>query len=114
MNDTPPNPGTVGEATQSATQDAPVAPADNRIEAPPIAEPSPASAPAPTPPPENAAAVSAPAAAPTVNADAAPEPAPMEHGIGVLIVNLGTPDAPDAAAVRRYLKEFLSDPRVIE
>ena len=38
----------------------------------------------------------------------------MEHGIGVLLVNLGTPDAPDAKAVRRYLKQFLTDPRVIE
>ncbi len=119
MNDTPPNPGTVGEATQDATQDAtkdapPVAPADHRVEAPPIAEPLPASAPTPTPTPENAAAASAPAAAPTVNADAATEPAPVERGIGVLIVNLGTPDAPDAAAVRRYLKQFLTDPRVIE
>ena len=35
-------------------------------------------------------------------------------GIGVLLVNLGTPDAADAPAVRRYLKEFLTDPRVIE
>jgi ferrochelatase len=34
--------------------------------------------------------------------------------IGVLLINLGTPDAPDAPAVRRYLKEFLTDPRVIE
>ena len=34
--------------------------------------------------------------------------------IGVLLINLGTPDAPTAAAVRRYLAEFLSDPRVIE
>jgi len=34
--------------------------------------------------------------------------------IGVLLVNLGTPDAPTPAAVRRYLKEFLSDPRVVE
>ena len=34
--------------------------------------------------------------------------------IGVLLVNLGTPDAPKARAVRRYLAEFLSDPRVIE
>jgi protoporphyrin/coproporphyrin ferrochelatase len=34
--------------------------------------------------------------------------------IGVLLVNLGTPDAPEASAVRRYLREFLSDPRVIE
>ncbi len=32
----------------------------------------------------------------------------------VLLVNLGTPEAPTAAAVRRYLKEFLSDPRVVE
>jgi ferrochelatase len=34
--------------------------------------------------------------------------------VGVLLVNLGTPDAPEAGAVRRYLAEFLSDPRVIE
>ena len=34
--------------------------------------------------------------------------------IGVLLVNLGTPDAPTTPAVRRYLAEFLSDPRVVE
>jgi ferrochelatase len=34
--------------------------------------------------------------------------------IGVLLVNLGTPDAPTTAAVRRYLAEFLADPRVVE
>ena len=34
--------------------------------------------------------------------------------IGVLLINLGTPDAPEPTAVRRYLAEFLSDPRVIE
>ena len=34
--------------------------------------------------------------------------------VGVLLINLGTPDAPEARAVRRYLAEFLSDPRVIE
>jgi ferrochelatase len=33
---------------------------------------------------------------------------------GILMVNLGTPDAPDRASVRRYLKEFLWDPRVVE
>ncbi len=33
---------------------------------------------------------------------------------GVLLINLGTPQAPTAAAVRKYLKEFLSDPRVVE
>ncbi len=39
---------------------------------------------------------------------------PRVDGVGVLLVNLGTPDAPEAAAVRRYLSEFLSDPRVVE
>ena len=34
--------------------------------------------------------------------------------IGVLLINLGTPDAPEARAVRRYLAEFLSDRRVVE
>jgi protoporphyrin/coproporphyrin ferrochelatase len=34
--------------------------------------------------------------------------------VGVLLVNLGTPDSADARGVRAYLKEFLSDPRVIE
>lgn len=38
-------------------------------------------------------------------------PAPR---VGVLLINLGTPDAPDAKSVRRYLAEFLSDPRVVE
>ncbi len=41
-----------------------------------------------------------------------------EHGqaesLGVLVVNLGTPDAPTTSAVRRYLREFLWDPRVVE
>jgi protoporphyrin/coproporphyrin ferrochelatase len=40
---------------------------------------------------------------------------PAEAGrVGVLLVNLGTPDAPKPRAVRRYLREFLSDRRVIE
>ncbi len=34
--------------------------------------------------------------------------------VGVLLVNLGTPDAPTPAAVKRYLSEFLMDPRVVE
>src|ERR1700681_2459357 len=34
--------------------------------------------------------------------------------LGVLLVNLGTPDAPTPKAVRRYLAQFLSDPRVVE
>ncbi len=44
--------------------------------------------------------------------DALP-PTPMPH-IAVLLVNLGTPDAPTPQAVRRFLRQFLSDPRVIE
>lgn len=44
-----------------------------------------------------------------------PDHPPVEAGtIGVLLVNLGTPDAPTPAAVKRYLAEFLSDPRVVE
>ena len=43
---------------------------------------------------------------------------PFQHGgarrIGVLLLNLGTPDAPTVVAVRRYLAEFLSDRRVVE
>ena len=46
-----------------------------------------------------------------------PEP-PYHHGTtektAVLLINLGTPEAPTPAAVRRYLKEFLSDRRVVE
>lgn len=33
---------------------------------------------------------------------------------GLLLINLGTPDAPSVRAVRRYLREFLSDPRVLD
>ena len=46
-----------------------------------------------------------------------PEPT-YRHGsaakTAVVLINLGTPEAPTAPAVRRYLKEFLSDPRVVE
>ncbi|MEI8401811.1 MAG: ferrochelatase, partial [Alcaligenaceae bacterium] len=44
-----------------------------------------------------------------------PWPKPFKTGgVGVILVNLGTPDEPTAPAIRRYLREFLSDPRVIE
>ena len=33
---------------------------------------------------------------------------------GILLINIGTPDQPDTKSVRRYLKEFLSDPRVVD
>ncbi len=46
-----------------------------------------------------------------------PEPS-YRHGqaarVGILLINLGTPDAPTAQALRPYLKEFLSDRRVVE
>mgnify|MGYP000241417516 CR=1 FL=1 len=42
----------------------------------------------------------------------------FSHGLApraaLLFCNLGTPDAPTGAALRRYLAEFLSDPRVVE
>ena len=41
-------------------------------------------------------------------------PATLNGRIGVLLVNLGSPEAPTTAAVRSYLKEFLSDRRVVE
>ncbi len=47
-------------------------------------------------------------------------PLPSDHPpvaakkIGILLVNLGTPDAPEKKAVKRYLREFLSDKRVVE
>ena len=50
--------------------------------------------------------------------DIAAKPAdhpPAKHGkVGVLLVNLGTPDGTDYTSMRRYLKEFLTDKRVIE
>ncbi|MBN8776332.1 ferrochelatase [Thiomonas arsenitoxydans] len=46
------------------------------------------------------------------------DPTAYSHGsapkTAILLVNLGTPDAPTASALRRYLGEFLSDPRVVE
>src|ERR671932_2403696 len=54
-------------------------------------------------------------------AEAVPVPhKPVDHPpvkagrIGVLLLNLGTPEATDYRSMRRYLKEFLSDRRVIE
>lgn len=53
-------------------------------------------------------------------AAAAPGPLPLEHPavstprIGVVLMNLGTPDATDYWSMRRYLSEFLSDKRVID
>ena len=55
--------------------------------------------------------IKAPALAPAAEAE---RPAVTAARIGVLIVNLGTPEGTDFWSMRRYLKEFLSDRRVIE
>jgi ferrochelatase len=86
---------------------APAASGDKIVELTPL--PSPAETPKP-PAVSDAPAPTASAAAPAL----AGEPKPVEHGIGILLVNLGTPDAANRVAIRRYLKEFLTDPRVIE
>jgi ferrochelatase len=75
----------------------------------PAADPAPATTVGP-PAPSEAAAVANAQTQSVVDGKATPGAA----SIGILLVNLGTPDAADAKAVRRYLKEFLSDPRVIE
>ncbi len=43
-----------------------------------------------------------------------PYPAEESDTLGVLLINLGTPDAPTPSALRRYLAQFLGDPRVVE
>ena len=83
--------------------EAPVLPA---IEREPAIVTSTAPIPAPLAPIDPAPASAASTSAAT--------PAPAASGIGVLLVNLGTPDAATPEAVRRYLKEFLTDRRVIE
>jgi ferrochelatase len=57
-----------------------------------------------------ACTIGAPVAAASI---AAPTPSTRER-VGLLLVNLGTPDAPRPREVRRYLREFLSDPRVLD
>ncbi len=51
---------------------------------------------------------------PTISPRPAEHPKAPSGAAGVLLVNLGTPDATDARSVRRYLREFLQDKRVIE
>jgi ferrochelatase len=92
--------------SSTVTVEAPVVPID-----PPLVVEAPAAtkdAPAPTVP------VAAPGLQYAADAGVANETIPATSAIGVLLVNLGTPDAAEPQAVRRYLKEFLTDPRVIE
>jgi protoporphyrin/coproporphyrin ferrochelatase len=113
MNDLPPNPSVSSAPRNEAVSSpvptagivdaAPIVPTD-----PPLADEAPSAA--------NEPRLPAPAAveAPKPLDATADEATPAPSGIGVLLVNLGTPDAAERKAVRRYLKEFLSDPRVIE
>ncbi len=81
-------------------------------EAPPVAPEAATPAPAETSTAEARVAEASAAAETAVETPATAPAGPVK--IGVLLVNLGTPDTADVAGVRRYLKEFLSDPRVIE
>ena len=90
-----------------ARQETSPVPAEDRETIPGGGMGAPDEAPAIAPSPETASVVSTPS-------ETTVAPAPATGGIGVLIVNLGTPEAPTPVAVRRYLKEFLSDRRVIE
>lgn len=55
-----------------------------------------------------------PAAAATESRAPEGHPPVAQGRVGVLLVNLGTPDAAEAGAVRRYLREFLSDERIVD
>jgi protoporphyrin/coproporphyrin ferrochelatase len=104
MNDQPSVPGAVIDTSEPsvAGHAAPV-----HADTPPLTD-------APALVAESAPSPSVQEAAPAAVAGSTTDTASVERGIGVLLVNLGTPDASDPAAIRRYLKQFLTDPRVIE
>ena len=88
MNDKPPSPARAADAETRSPD-----------------EPAHTDMPAPDHPPDGLT---------TSSPKPADHPAIKSGYVGVLIVNLGTPDGADAESVRRYLTEFLDDPRVIE
>jgi ferrochelatase len=118
MSDAP----TIPDNPSAPVEEPPVA--QNPAVLPREAEPIPAASPEPAPPiapvpPSEPGKTSEAAAAPATRAAAtsAAAPAavaPVSAGIGVLLVNLGTPEAATPAAVRKYLQQFLTDKRVIE
>ncbi len=111
MSGSPSDSELVGPAPREASGESVSVPDEKRIEAPPIAVATPVSEPATS---AASAAAETPSPAAAANVPAPSDTAPAGAGIGILIVNLGTPDAADAPAIRRYLKEFLTDRRVIE
>jgi protoporphyrin/coproporphyrin ferrochelatase len=121
MSETPSTPAAAsGPAEESpATSVAEPTVAENEATAPEKSVEAPPTAPTSAPVSEDLPPAPDEAAPPQASEQETTEPAApseptIENGIGVLLVNLGTPDAADAPAVRRYLKEFLSDRRVIE
>ncbi len=107
------------EQASGATAQLPAAPIQFELVTSRAAKPAPPPAPAASPASPAAATPPAGDPAPAIAVSAATEGAETAEtaaatGIGVLLVNLGTPDAATPAAVRRYLKEFLTDRRVIE
>ncbi len=98
---------------QAAPVELPPQPAEVQAEQKPQQAPVVSEAHAETPAVKDLPLVTAPAVATGAPVEQ-PATAPAAPGVGVLLVNLGTPDLPDAASVRRYLKQFLTDPRVIE
>ena len=113
MNDVPPT-GSADSgviAPPAPLSSAPLAPASalDAADRVPSAGEAPTDAVEPAAPQSSVAAARAQTLSATSN-----EAMPTISGIGVLLVNLGTPDAAEPKAVRRYLKEFLSDRRVIE
>jgi protoporphyrin/coproporphyrin ferrochelatase len=129
MNESPPMPGIRGEPTEApadlsepaemphVTNGPTVAPAPHEtIESPRVGETGaearlPHEEPATPPPP---ASPPSPPDTQVADADTTAGAMPASSAIGILLVNLGTPDAAEPKAVRRYLKQFLSDRRVIE
>jgi protoporphyrin/coproporphyrin ferrochelatase len=112
MNDVPPTSSADSEviAPPAPSSSAPLAPASADV-----ADRVPSVGEAPMDAVKSAAPQSSVAAARAETLTATSNEAmPTISGIGVLLVNLGTPDAAEPKAVRRYLKEFLSDRRVIE
>ena len=126
MNDAPTIAGNASEVVEQPPA------AQNPTDFPRAAEPIPAAAPEPAPPiapapatepaknadksaDKNSATAAAPPAVPIApSAAVTAEATPSSSGIGVLLVNLGTPEAATPAAIRKYLQQFLTDKRVIK
>jgi len=120
MNDVPTlseTPSAVVEKPPEAENPTILPPESAPLEPAPAAAAPIAPAPADEAPADEPAKSTAAAAAPA-STSAAPRaaiaPATASPGIGVLLVNLGTPEAATPQAVRNYLQEFLSDKRVVE